>query len=202
MKSATRLFTLYGFCLLFSGCVTFFGPPPPEEVNKQEETTAAEPSSETKDERSFDTYIEDEKLESQISDLIDEAHDDFSDAHINIYCFNGIVLLTGEVPNKELQFLAGQAAHKSQKVRQVHNQLLIKSNANLYSRSYDTWIASKVRFKLMNLDDIESERVKVIVENQIVYIMGLLTKNEAVTVSEMAAKVSGVKKVVRVVEYI
>lgn len=41
-----------------------------------------------------------------------------------------------------------------------------------------------------------------VVRNRIVYLMGLLTREEARAVSEMAAGVSGVEKVVRVIEYI
>ena len=112
-----------------------------------------------------------------------------------------MVLLTGEVPSRELRELAGETARNIAQVRQVHNQLLIQSNATFFSRTNDNWLASKVRSKVL-LADIESERIKVIVENRVVYLMGLVTEQEAKKVAESAANTDGVTKVVRVFEYI
>lgn len=186
-----------------AGCVTFQGAGQEQQskqraskANPTAEKAAAEPV-----ERTFSTYIEDEKLEGNVFKAIVLANAQFDESHVNVYCFNGVVLLTGEVPSKDLKKLAGDRAKQVNKVREVHNQLLVKSNATMASRAYDSWLASKLKLQMMRLDDIESERVKVIVENQIVYLMGLLNEQEAVTVSETAASVSGVQKVFKVFEY-
>lgn len=151
--------------------------------------------------RTFGTYLDDEKLENIITVNLRKTGPGLEAAHINVFCFNGVVLLTGEVPSHELRTLAGETSRAISKVRQVHNELLVQSNSTFFSRTNDNWIASKVRSKIL-VADIESERVKVIVENRTVYLMGLLTREEAKTISEMSAKVDGVEKVVRVFEYI
>lgn len=151
--------------------------------------------------RTFGTYIDDEKLESVITVNLRKTGPGLANAHINVFCFNGVVLLTGEVPSQELRQLAGDTARDIAQVRQVHNELLVQSNSTFFSRTNDNWLGSKIRSKVL-LADIESERVKVIVENRVAFLMGLLTRAEAQTVSELAASIEGVQKVVRVFEYI
>lgn len=188
------IFVRLALCLLFlcnvGGCVTFL-----DATN--DEPIVADPGK-----RTFGEYMDDERLETVIAVNLRKVHPELAESHINVYCFNGVVLLTGEVPSIELRQVAGENVRSIGKVRQVHNELLIKSNSSFFSRTNDSWIATKVRSKLLTNHDIESERVKVIVENRIVYLMGLLTKDEANLVSELAAQVRGVDKVVRVIEYI
>lgn len=180
-----------GMCLIWSlsACVSVM------------DATNNEPIRPDPGKRSFGTYIDDEKLENVIAVNLRKTGPGLESAHINVFCFNGVVLLTGEVPSQDLRQLAGETARKISQVRQVHNELLVQSNSTFFSRTNDNWLASKVRSKVL-LAEIESERVKVIVENRVVYLMGLLTREEAQTVSEMVAETSGVEKVVRVFEYI
>lgn len=152
--------------------------------------------------RTFGQYMDDERLETIISVNLRKINPELADARINAYAFNGVILLTGEVPSRELRQLAGETVRGIHKVRQVHNELLIKSNSSFFSQTNDNWIATKIRSKLLTHKEIDSERVKVIVANRIVYLMGLLTQDEANEVSELAARINGVEKVVRVVEYI
>ncbi len=190
MKNVTRIATALMLLFSLSACVTFL------------EATNKKPIESNPGKRTFGEYMDDERLETIIAVNLRKIHPELADAHINVYCFNGVVLLTGEVPSRDLRQLAGETVRDVHKVRQVHNELLVKSNSTFFSRANDDWISTKIRTRLITHKEIESERVKVIVENRIVYIMGLLTQDEATMVSELAAKVSGVEKVVRVVEYI
>jgi osmotically-inducible protein OsmY len=54
----------------------------------------------------------------------------------------------------------------------------------------------------MASDDIESSQVKVVTENSVVYLMGLVTQKEAKHVSEQAADISGVSRVVPLFEIV
>lgn len=189
MRLAQRL--LVGlFPIVLAGCVTLL------------DATHDKPIQTDPGKRTFGQYMDDERLETIVSVNLRKVNPDLDDAHVNAYVFNGVVLLTGEVPSKELRQLAGQTVREIHKVRQVHNELLIKSNSSVFSRTNDNWIATKLRTKLLTHKEIDSERVKVIVENRIVYLMGLLTQEEADQVSDIAAHINGVEKVVRVIEYV
>lgn len=186
----SRIFSLLLCALTLTGCVTLL------------DATNDKPIETDPGKRTFGAYMDDERLETIISVNLRKIHPELADAHINVYCFNGVVLMTGEVPSTDLRQLAGESVRDVNKVRQVHNELLVKSNSTFFSRTNDNWITTKIKAKLLADKSIDSERVKVIVENRIVYLMGLLTHDEATMVSEMAAKINGVEKVVRVVEYI
>lgn len=186
----TRIAALCGLILLLNGCVTML------------EATSDGPIEPDPGKRTFGAYVDDQRLETVIEVNLRKADPRLAEAHINIMSFNGVVLLTGEVPSSDLRQIAGETVRSISKVRQVHNELLVQSNSTFFSRTNDNWIATKLRSKILANRDIESERVKIVVENRVVFLMGLLTREEANLLSDMAAQITGVEKVVRVIEYI
>lgn len=176
--------------LLLSGCVTLL------------DATNEGPIDPEPGKRNLGQYFSDRNLETIIAVNLRKASPELEDAHINIICFNGVVLLTGEVPSKDLRQVASETVRSIKQVRQVHNELMVQSNSTFFSRANDNWLATRVRGKLIVNRGTDAERIKVVVENRVVYLMGLLTREEAKIASEVAASVSGVEKVVRVFEYL
>lgn len=176
--------------LLLSGCVTLL------------DATNDGPIDPEPGKRNLGQYFSDRNLETIIAVNLRKASPELEDAHINIICFNGVVLLTGEVPSKDLRQVASETVRSIKQVRQVHNELMVQSNSTFFSRANDNWLATRVRGKLIVNRGTDAERIKVVVENRVVYLMGLLTREEAKIASEVAASVSGVEKVVRVFEYL
>lgn len=190
MNTLLKLICAFLFVVSASGCVTVL-----DKVNN-------EPIQPDPGKRTFGTYMDDERLETILAVNLKKTNPELANAHLNVEAYNGVVLLTGEVPSKELKQAAGEIARDVSAVRQVHNEVLVRPNSTVFSRSNDAWLSTKVRTKLLANRNIESERVKIVVENRIVYLMGMLTRGEADLASEVAASVSGVDKVVRVIEYI
>ncbi|WGL17954.1 BON domain-containing protein [Microbulbifer bruguierae] len=153
-------------------------------------------------ERSFGTYIDDQQLETVTKVNIGKAHPDLKAANIDVTTFNGVVLLTGQVPNTELRTLAGRTAQQVHSVRQVYNEIQVRGTTSMLARTSDTWLTTKVKSVLLTDKEIDSGRIKVITENGVVYLMGLLTRQEAENAAEAARAVGGVQKVVKAVEYI
>ena len=181
---------LFGLLLALNGCVTML------------DATSDGPIEPDPGKRTFGAYLDDQRLEAMIQVNLRKADPGLADAHVNVKSFNGVVLLTGEVSSNDLRQAAGETVRSISKVRQVHNELLVQSNATFFSRTNDNWIATKLRSKILVNHDIQSDRVKTVVENRVVFLMGLLTREEANLVSSIAAGISGVEKVVRVIEYI
>lgn len=182
--------TLAFFALALTSCVTLL------------DATNDKPIEPDPGRRSFGAFVDDERLETVIAVNLKKQGPALESSHVNVRCFNGVVLLTGEVPSLDVKQTAGEIVRGLAKVRQVHNELAVAPNSTMASRTADNWIATKTRSKLIGERDIEAERVKVIVENRVVYLMGLLTRAEADKVSEVVSRISGVNKVVRVFEYI
>ena len=152
--------------------------------------------------RLLGTYINDEKLETIAKVNINKAHPDLKKANISVNIFNGVALLTGQVADEELRRLAAETVNKIAYVRQLHNELQIQGNISLLAQTNDTWLANKVKTKLLAHKDVEGSRIKVIAESGSIYLMGLVSRIEAEKITELVSTTSGVQQVVRVFEYI
>lgn len=153
------------------------------------------------DRRTAGTFIDDGLIEMKARGKIQEDEELWKYAHINVTSYNNIVLLTGEAPSEALRQRAAESVRQVQKVRKVHNEIVVAAPSSMLSRSGDTWITGKVKTSLLNAEGVDAARVKVVTENGVVYLMGLVTPQEAEAATEVTRKVNGVQKVVKIFEY-
>ena len=158
------------------------------------------PVSENHGKRTMGTQIDDVGIAKRAKQNIKAAHADLDKAHIKVTVFNGVVLLTGQVSSKETKELAAKAARDLRKVKQVHNELEIAGPISFMARTNDSWLSTKVKTSLISDEEVEGGRIKVVTENGVVYLMGLLTRDEAAV--QRAREVFGVQKIVKLFEYI
>ena len=121
--------------------------------------------------------------------------------HLNVTSYNGFVLLTGEVPDQGTWASVGNVAKTTEKVRGVHNEMVIGPNSDLSARSNDTYITSKVKTRMIEANKFPPNVVKVVTERGVVYLMGLVSRAEGDAAARLAAQTSGVVRVVRLFEY-
>lgn len=152
--------------------------------------------------RSRGEAIDDKQIMRFLKVNLTKADPAFEKSNVNFVSYNGVVLLTGEVPSSQLRDLAAKTARDISEVRLVHNQLSIAGKSTIYSRTYDNWLTTKIKTKVINNQVIEANRFKIIVENRVVFIMGLVTEKEAAAIAEIASATDGVTKVVRAVELV
>lgn len=157
------------------------------------------------DRRTSEALLIDERIEINAG-LELNAHDEIRDrCHFNVTAYNGKVLLTGEAPTKELRDKIINIIRVLSGVKLVHNEMVIAEPTSFGSRSNDALITTKVKTALSeirNLPGFDATRVKVVTENGAVYLMGLLHAKEGNVAAEIARRINGVKKVVKVFEYI
>lgn len=164
--------------------------------------TGDEPIKPDEGNRSFGAMIDDNQLDIVIGVNIKKASPVLEEAHINVNTFNGVVLLTGQVGDNSNRQLAAETASKVRGVRQVHNELEIAPATSAMVRTSDTWLSTKVKTKLLAYKDIPGKRIDVVTENSTVFLMGLLSRIEAEKATNVTRNTSGVRKVVKVFEYI
>ena len=116
--------------------------------------------------------------------------------HINVTAYEGRVLLSGEATSLEDRRKAEEIAVKSLDVQGVINEIAVMDPSSVSTRLSDTVLATKVRTSIIGNSTISLNQMKVAVERGIVYLMGVVTREEAQTAAQTAAKVSGVQKVV------
>jgi osmotically-inducible protein OsmY len=152
------------------------------------------------DRRSVGAQADDEAIELKIGNNIGTGYGDR--VHVNVTSYNGIVLLTGEVPTPELVTTITQIARTTAKVRTVHNELTVGPVSSVGSRTNDSYITSKVKARFVEANKFAPNHVKDVTERQVVYLMGLARHDEADTAAQIAATTSGVIRVVKLFEYI
>lgn len=178
-------------CLGVSGCSSV--------INASRE----KPIEDDRGTRTFGSKIDDSLIETKVAVNVARASPDLDNAsHIVVTSFNGIVLLAGQTPRADLKQLAEQAATQVQKVKKVNNELQVMAPSSLLARSNDAWLTSKIKTEMLTDSTIPGSRIKVVTENGIVYLLGLLTQQEATRATNLVQGVSGVQKIVKLFEYI
>jgi osmotically-inducible protein OsmY len=152
------------------------------------------------DRRTSGAQIEDEAIELRGASRLRDAFGDR--AHINITSYNRQVLLTGEVPNDEAKQQAEQIVSRVENVKGIVNELAAMPASSLMQRSADTLITGKVKASIVDDSNLSVSAFKVVTERSTVYLMGRVTQREADRVTQLARRVDGVQRVVRVFEII
>lgn len=153
------------------------------------------------DQRSAGAVIDDQGIELKAIGALKGESQLYSESHLNVTSYNGIVLVTGEVPTADLRDRVTDIVSGIDKVKTVHNEVTLAAPSSLMARSSDTVLTSKVKARLIGEKGFDSTRVKVVSEGGVVYLMGLVTRDEAEIATEIARTTSGVQRVVRIFEY-
>ncbi len=151
------------------------------------------------DRRTAGMQLEDQTIEFRAAARVRELA---TLGQISVNSYNRVVLLTGEVPSATERARAEEAVAKVENVRGVVNELVVAGNSSLSSRSADTVLATKVKATLLDAKDLSANAFKVVAERRVVYLMGRVTPREAERGAELASRVSGVERVVKMFEVI
>ena len=152
------------------------------------------------DRRSVGAQADDEAIELKIANEVAARYGET--VHVNATSYNGIVLLTGEVPDQGVYASIGNIAASTDRVRSVHNDLAIGPLTPLSTRSNDTFITSKVKARFVEANKFAANHVKVVTERGVVYLMGIVRHDEADSAAQIASTTQGVVRVIKVFEYL
>lgn len=152
------------------------------------------------DRRTSGIYVEDENIELKAVKKMESNLGE--NAHVNVTSYNRNVLLTGEVPVAESKTKAESLAKEIANIRSITNEITVDAKSSLGSRSSDSYITSKIKAKFVTENRFPANYVKVVTENSVVYLMGIVTKAEGDAASEIASNTTGVTKVIKVFEYL
>ncbi len=154
----------------------------------------------SEDRRTSGIFIEDEGIELKASRRIYQQFG--NNVHINVTSYNRIVLLTGEAPTEAIKTNIERLVMGVDNVRRIHNEIAIAGNTTLSSRSHDTLLTSKVKARFLAQRKFQINHVKIVTENGVVYLLGMVTREEGDNAAQIASSTSGVRKVVKAFEYL
>lgn len=154
------------------------------------------------DRRTLGAQVDDETIELKVGSAIKSDDELRRDVHVNATSVNGIVLLSGEAATPELRDKVLAKIREIAGIRRAINEMRLTGPSSLAARAHDTWLTTKVKTKLVNTENLDSAQVKVVTENEAVYLMGLVSRQEAERATEAARTVGGVARVVKLFEYL
>jgi osmotically-inducible protein OsmY len=152
------------------------------------------------DRRSTGTIIDDQTLETKVRNRINEKYNE--QVHVDVGSFNRFVLLVGAVPTQQIKDEIGTIALGVENVRNVQNELIIGPNPSGSTHANDAYLTSKVKARFVSEHKFQANHVKVITENGVVYLMGLVKRQEGDDAADVTSTTGGVQKVVKVFEYL
>ena len=154
------------------------------------------------DRRSAGAFVDDAVIEFKAEAELASDPKLKGPVHINITSMNGIVLLTGEAATAELHDRVLALVRKVPNIRRITNEIRIAPPSALGTRSQDGWISTQVKGRFVGTKGLDPTRVKVVTENAVVYLMGLVASPEGELAANAASAVRGVTQVVKLFEYI
>jgi osmotically-inducible protein OsmY len=153
------------------------------------------------DRRTPGTMVDDQNIELIARDRFYHDQGLYEQVHITVTSYNNVVLLTGEAPTEALKARAEAIVRDIPKVRQVYNEIVVAAPSSFAARSSDSALAATVNGALL-ANGFDPLRVKEVVHGGTVYLMGLLTQDEAETATDIVRQTGGVQRVVRLFEYL
>lgn len=154
------------------------------------------------DRRTTGTQVEDQTIEVKAIQAINKDAELEEQANLNITSYNTVVLITGETPTEAMRQRVVDIVKSVDKVNHVYNEISIASPSSVVSRSSDALITGKVKTKMIADKELDGLYVKVLTEKGVVYLMGLVTRQESELATNIARQTGGVQKVVKLFQYI
>jgi osmotically-inducible protein OsmY len=153
------------------------------------------------DHRTLQRAYDDSQLTNKISEKLNAISALRDESHIEVAVFNQIVLLIGETPHSSWRQQAEEIARTIVPSARIYNQIKLQRPTSSLTRTSDAWITTKIKSQMLATQDLKSGSIKVLTENGVVYLMGVVNRDQAAGAVDIARQVSGVQKVVKVFQY-
>jgi osmotically-inducible protein OsmY len=154
-----------------------------------------------RDRRTMGSFVDDQGIEVKAGQELASQKKLYQATHISFTSYNGIVLITGEAPTHAMRARVENIVRDIPRVRRIYNEIEVIEPISVGQRTQDTWTTTKVKTNLFVKSSLDPSRIKVVTSNGVVYLMGIVTRNEATIATESARANTGVEKVVKIFEY-
>ena len=153
------------------------------------------------DHRSSPTKKADKKLQALITNKIQSMSELHGQCHILVTVFQGSVLLTGQAPTLALKQKAQNIATSVHGIIRLYDQIEIAAPNSELNRMSDYWITTKINTLLLRDKSLNTAQIEVLTENGTVYLLGTATETQSNTIIAKVRGISGVQKIVKMLNY-
>ena len=140
------------------------------------------------DDRGGKIVYDDQKLAGKAKDIASSIN---SNGSYTISSYNGHILLAGQVPNKSDRDKIGSSVSNINGIKGVWNYLTVEKNQSVAQISKDTYFTSAAKSRLIAQKDINTNNIKVVTCNGIVYLMG----SKVGSIDQLNGAISGIKEI-------
>ena len=187
--SQVTMISVLSATVLLSGCSTFIAA-----------NSGTAPVGIDSSDRSWGQAILDNSIAKTASINLYKLDPRFKLSRVNIASFHGVVLLTGQVPHANLKRLAEENVKSMADVKAVHNYLTVGDEIGYTQIVQDGITTVNVRKNFMLLKGFKDSRVKVVTENNVVYLMGKLPKSDVDWLLDTLQRTPNVSKIVSLID--
>ncbi|MFO1380974.1 MAG: BON domain-containing protein [Chitinivorax sp.] len=153
------------------------------------------------DRRSSAVQLDDQTIELKGSARLREQLP--ASAKVDLTSFNHKVLLTGYVGDEAAKTEVERVMRAVPGVTRMYNEIIVGNPASNTQYVDDAYISTKVKARLLERSQqLYANHIKVVTEAGSVYLLGLVRPDEADIAADVASGTSGVKRVVKLFEYI
>jgi osmotically-inducible protein OsmY len=157
------------------------------------------------DRRTPETIASDKDIERTALEELADDQELTSQSHINVNAYNGLALMTGEVPNEVVKTKVLDIVRVIPHVKMVRDSLVVAQPIDSTARANDAQLTAQVNVALTQihtLPNFDPAMVKVVTENGVVYLMGQVSREEGNVVINVTRLQPNVKQIITVFEYL
>lgn len=156
------------------------------------------------DRRDDRTVLDDEVIEFQARDAYLKNPAISEHSQLKVTSYNHVALITGQAETAQIADRFAHLVSQVPKVRQVHNEAEIAPKVSVQQLATDAYLTSRAKLAVQSIDlpGFDALRVKIVTENGVVYLMGLVTPEEADATAEKIRRIPAVNRVVKIFEYV
>lgn len=130
----------------------------------------------------------DRGLQIEVESSINKKFGD--DVHVNVNVYNQKVLVTGEAKTAEIKAQITEDLKSFKNMKSYYNEVQVGPISSVSSRVADTSTFTMIKANLVATSDVPSNSMKIVVENGRVYLLGILTEQEAKAAGVVTSKSS------------
>lgn len=155
------------------------------------------------DRRGYTAFVADQEIELNATSALAAEPGLKGRGRFSVTSYNYKVLLTGQGETEAVVAQAAGVVSRLPKVQRVINEVTVGPNISLGRMSEDVVLTSRAKFALLNVKvpGFDATRVKVVSEDGVVYLLGLVSVEEGDAAAEQVRYVPGVQRVVKLFEY-
>ncbi|MGN0915238.1 MAG: BON domain-containing protein [Succinivibrio sp.] len=155
------------------------------------------------DSRTVDVQVDDQLIESEAARYLsnDRMRSDSKVFRVDCISVNGNVLLVGQTRDTDYLNWAISYIKKIKNVKAIYNYVECIDPVSASVIAHDSYITAKVKGSLLFGKQISSGRFKVYTENGVVYLLGYVTRDEGRRANNQASKISGVRTIRPIYDY-